>query len=246
MRWLLNLFMLLCFGTLAGQNSPLFEEAGRLYKAGKYAEAELSFRNLLENGMETPAVFYNLANACYKQGKLGESILYYEKSLKLLPGDEDALHNLEMARARTADRIPEMPQPFFVSWAQAWMRLLSVKAWLLIAAALMWIALILAALRIFSLVGSGLSAAAAALCLISLLFLFTGFRLNARQVCREEGVLLAPNAYVKSAPDQSGTDLFIVHEGIRFSIQDRVSDWSKIRLSDGKTGWIRNGMFGVI
>ncbi len=246
MRWLLKLILLLCIIPDEATGNPLFEEGGRLYKSGRYQEAEEAYRKLLEKGLETPAVLYNLANSCYKQGKLGESILYYEKSLKLQPEDEDALHNLEMARSRTADRIPEIPQPFFVRWFNAWLALMSVKAWLLMAAALMWIALILAALRIFSTSGSGLVPAAAGLCVLSLIFLFSGFRLNARQQCREEGVLLAPNAYVKSAPDQSGTDLFMVHEGIRFSIQDRVSDWSKIRLSDGKTGWIRNGMFGVI
>jgi SH3-like domain-containing protein len=54
------------------------------------------------------------------------------------------------------------------------------------------------------------------------------------------------NVNVKSAPDDNGTDLFTIHEGIKFLVLDHVGSWNKIRLADGKVGWIEKGVFEKI
>ena len=52
-------------------------------------------------------------------------------------------------------------------------------------------------------------------------------------------IVFAPNVYIKSAPDEQSTDLFILHEGIKVEIIDKVGEWQKLRLADGKVGWIK-------
>jgi SH3-like domain-containing protein len=42
----------------------------------------------------------------------------------------------------------------------------------------------------------------------------------------------------KSSPDNSGTDLFVLHDGTKVTIEDKVGEWYEIRLSDGNKGWI--------
>ncbi|HMD14583.1 MAG TPA: SH3 domain-containing protein, partial [Bacteroidota bacterium] len=42
----------------------------------------------------------------------------------------------------------------------------------------------------------------------------------------------------KSAPDNQSTDLFVLHEGVTVEVLDAVGDWRKIRLADGKVGWM--------
>jgi SH3-like domain-containing protein len=42
----------------------------------------------------------------------------------------------------------------------------------------------------------------------------------------------------KSSPDNSGTDLFILHDGTKVTIEDKVGEWYEVRLSDGNKGWI--------
>ena len=38
---------------------------------------------------------------------------------------------------------------------------------------------------------------------------------------------------------QSGTSLFILHEGRKVSIKDdSMKEWKEIRLEDGKVGWV--------
>ncbi len=59
-------------------------------------------------------------------------------------------------------------------------------------------------------------------------------------------ILTIANSFVKSAPDNGGNDLFMLHEGIKFQVLDRVGEWNKIRLADGKVGWIEKGSFEKI
>jgi len=43
---------------------------------------------------------------------------------------------------------------------------------------------------------------------------------------------------VKSAPDARGNDAFVLHRGVKVQILDSVNQWWKIRLVDGKVGWV--------
>ena len=51
---------------------------------------------------------------------------------------------------------------------------------------------------------------------------------------------------MKSAPDAGSTDLFVLHAGVRVDLLDRVGEWRKVRLADGKVGWLPAGDLKVI
>jgi len=51
-------------------------------------------------------------------------------------------------------------------------------------------------------------------------------------------IVFSPSVSVKSAPDAQSTDLFVVHEGVKVELTDEVGDWKKVRLADGKIGWL--------
>jgi hypothetical protein len=48
-----------------------------------------------------------------------------------------------------------------------------------------------------------------------------------------QAVIFSPSVNGKSSPDDSGTDLFVLHEGSKVSIEDEVGEWYEIKLSDG-------------
>jgi energy-coupling factor transporter transmembrane protein EcfT len=56
---------------------------------------------------------------------------------------------------------------------------------------------------------------------------------------RRGAIVFTPTVTVKSSPDNSGTDLFVIHEGTKVFIKNTVSDWNEISLEDGNVGWIR-------
>ncbi len=54
-----------------------------------------------------------------------------------------------------------------------------------------------------------------------------------------EAIVLAPSVTVRSTPSESGTSLFILHEGRKVEIKDNsMREWKEIRLEDGKVGWV--------
>lgn len=51
---------------------------------------------------------------------------------------------------------------------------------------------------------------------------------------------------VKSSPDDNGTDLFRINEGLKVAVKDRSGDWIEIRLADGRVGWIKFSALEII
>ena len=58
------------------------------------------------------------------------------------------------------------------------------------------------------------------------------------QTNRTEASVFSPTVTVKSSPDNSGTDLFVIHEGTKVSVKSTLGDWSEISLEDGNVGWM--------
>ena len=64
---------------------------------------------------------------------------------------------------------------------------------------------------------------------------------------RSGAVVMSSSVVVKSTPNESGTDLFVLHEGTRVEIiDDSMKEWKEIRLADGKVGWMPTEAMEVI
>ena len=66
-------------------------------------------------------------------------------------------------------------------------------------------------------------------------------------VNRSEAIVMNPSVTVRSTPSESGTSLFILHEGRKVSVKDNsMKEWKEIRLEDGKVGWVPASAIDVI
>lgn len=74
-------------------------------------------------------MYYNLGNSYYKIGEIAKAVLNYERALLLQPGNSDIRANLEVARAKTIDKVEAIPEIFFVSWIKSLINNMSVDAW---------------------------------------------------------------------------------------------------------------------
>jgi SH3-like domain-containing protein len=61
-----------------------------------------------------------------------------------------------------------------------------------------------------------------------------------------KAIITTPMVSGKSSPDSSGTDLFVLHEGTKVSVEDEVGEWLEIRLSDGNKGWVPLNSLNII
>jgi hypothetical protein len=63
---------------------------------------------------------------------------------------------------------------------------------------------------------------------------------------QDAAIIFSPSVTVKSSPDESGTDLFLLHEGTKVQLKDSLGTWAEIALSDGSEGWIMKEAIRVI
>ena len=61
-----------------------------------------------------------------------------------------------------------------------------------------------------------------------------------------KAIITTPMISGKSSPDNSGTDLFVLHEGTKVTVEDEVGEWLEIRLSDGNKGWVPLNSLNII
>jgi SH3-like domain-containing protein len=59
-------------------------------------------------------------------------------------------------------------------------------------------------------------------------------------------IIFVPTTTIKSSPADSGTDLFILHEGTKVKLRSKLGDWNEIETADGNVGWIKSGEIVVI
>lgn len=222
-------------------NDSLFLKGNALYEEGNFEEALGVYNQVLQDGKESAGLYYNMGNAAYRSNSIGYAILYYEKAIKLEPTHEDAANNLEFVSRYRMDTFEEVPQLFLAAWIRGFVHLLPERTWSTVAmlfflALLTGIVVYLFAKRI-ALKKTGFVSALAALLLFGLAFSSAASR-HREIIHPDAGIILAPSVVVRSSPSDSGTELFILHEGTKIEISEEVSGWRNIRVIDGREGWI--------
>lgn len=217
------------------------------YKAKNYQQAIDAYQKLITQGYQNAAVYYNLGNAYYKTDQISLAILNFERAQRLAPADEDIRYNLKLANLKTVDRITPVPQLAIITKWENFVGSQSSKTWAVYSIVFIWLALVGFALYLFI---SGIRRLAffsgVSLVMVALFFAYLSYLQNLAEYGARQAILTATNTYIKSAPDASGTDLYMIHEGTKLNILDKVGQWTKIRLADGKIGWVEQNKFTLI
>lgn len=225
------------------------ENADSAYAREQYAQAIKDYEELLKGGVSAD-IYYNLGNAYYRSGNITRAVLNYERAALLSPGDADIRFNLQLARSKTIDKITPESEMFFVTWYRSWVNLLSVDGWAFTALWSLGLALVLALLYLFaSRVWLRKVGFFGTLLLIVVFVLsnISAFQQQSLLEHRTGAIVVALSTTVKSTPSASGTDLFVLHEGTRVEvIDDGMAGWKKIRLADGRDGWLEVGKMEMI
>ena len=225
-------------------------EADQAYQENKFTDAIMAYEAILETEGESADIYYNLGNCYYKTKNIAKAILNYERAWLLKPGDADIRFNLELARSKTVDQITPTSEVFIVTWIKNITNLMSEKEWGITAIISFLLLLIGLALYIFGnriiLKKIGFIAAAFFLIVCISANMFANGQKN-KIVSRSGAIVMSPTITVKSTPNESGTDLFVLHEGTKVYIEDdSMKGWKEIRLEDGKEGWLPASAIEVI
>ncbi len=221
--------------------NSVLNDANRLYLEQKYDAAISRYESIIKNGYESGEVYFNLGNAYFKSGKIQHAILNYERARKLIPHDDDVNFNLQLANVQLTDKVDAIPELFIYRWLESLLTMVSLET-------LLWLmyALFLISLGSFSFFlfadtyeQKRYSLMTGMVCSVLLIFGISNFLVQSyREVNTEFAIIMTDIANIKSAPDSKGNDLFVLHRGLKVEVLDNVNSWRKIRLADGKVGWI--------
>ncbi len=225
------------------QNERLFEQGNALYNDGNYELAIEKYETILDNGKHSAELYFNLGNAHYKLSHIAPSIYYYEKSLQLKPNDKEIKNNIAFARNMTIDAVDAIPEVGFSKFVNNISRSMTFERWAFLTVVLMLLFVMLFLTYYFT-YASGKkrlafigSMAALVFSCLALSFAFHNYDLVETD---QPAIVFAQESQIKSEPNLRSTEAFKLHEGTKVQILDTVNNWNKIRLADGKTGWIPN------
>lgn len=237
------IYILLLITTFVNAQNSLFEQGQKAYSEGKYQQAIDAYMQILGEKKHSTALYYNLANAHYKKGDVAQSIYYYEKALQLSPTDSDVLNNLKFAQQMTIDNITPLPQTWFAKIAKRITSWHSADNWGIqaIVCMVLFVVSFLAYYMLEKVWQKRLYfTLMIVFVMISIGSYWIGNIAQREQQSNRYGILFDKVIHVYAEPSTYSQEIFTLHEGTKVEIIDQLSDWFKIKIADGKTGWVKN------
>ncbi len=224
-----------------GQNA--FELANEAYADENYEKAINAYQGILEEGLVSSELYYNLGNAYFKKQDLANAIYHYEKALQINPGDSDVIENLNIAKTQTIDKIEEVPtskiDKFFQS-VTGWFSLQS-WAWISIAFSLIFGLFLVLYFKSISSKSKrtffGISLLSFILAIAS--FSFANFQLSETQD-ENFAIVFENQVEVRAEPNPKSEVDFELNKGTKVELGSNFRDFQQVILADGTKGWLKS------
>lgn len=211
---------------------------------------ELYKQALSENGRNAN-IYYNLGNAEYRSGHIGQAVLNYERALRVDPSFADAKTNLNFVRAQLQDR-PENNASLLARTHRRVVASMSANGWAWTAFIAFLVLLGFAASYIFSnniaVKKAGFSGGIVMLA-IAIYFIVVANDAANRFNDHNDAIVTVPTTLLNSVPRQPKQTEKVVplHEGTKVEIIDSVATpddpvspkWYNVRINGSSAAWLR-------
>lgn len=235
----LMLFAVTIFMTVtvhASGSESDYLEASKMYNKGDFAAAATLFDSIAAKHVVNGDLYYNIGNAYFKKGDVGRSILWYERALKLIPGDPDLIFNHNFVSGLVVDKAEIKSNPlldvFFF-----WKKKISTRSVAFLAVSLFALFILSSIVRTIKPV-RWLKYPERVIFGFSLIFIFSAFHDYYKVRFEKEAVVVSETVSVRSGLSQDTTELFRLHGGTKVNIDEELRGYAKIRFSEDKIGWV--------
>ena len=242
-----------CFSQSEFQPSNVnekFFEANNLYNDSKYEQSIQVYLQILDSGVHSPELYFNIGNAYYRLNDIANSILYYEKSLKLDSSDNEVVNNLNMVKNALIDDIAVVPPSFIDEQLNKISNLLDYSLWGIVLILLSFIFLLFFIIYFFSIKPIIKRTAFTSLFFIIIMIALTAWiSINTYEKNHLEkyAIIFSTKIEIKADPNERSENLLTLHLGTKVRIIDNFKDeWVKIKLVNGQEGWIKNNQIKII
>ena len=224
-----------------GQGQELFDEAATAYNEGRYEEAAALYEKIIDGGEHSAAVYFNLGNTYYKLNRVAPSIYYYEKALLLDPDDPEIKENLGFAQNMTLDAVEKLPETDINKAYEQVTGVLTYDQWAFLA--VLFMVLFVLGMCLYMVFRfpreKRLSFTAGLISLglmvISLVLAYVQYR---PYTSEQPAIIFAEETAVRTEPNTRSEQAFLLHEGTKVNVLDRLNDWQRIELENGQSGWL--------
>jgi tetratricopeptide (TPR) repeat protein len=244
-----KLFLILFFLNTQSQVEVVFDEGNALYNQGNYTEAIEKYTSIINNGFESAELYYNLGNAYYKINDIANSIFYFEKSLLLDPNNNETKNNLSFSQNMTIDRIETVPVNQVSKFISKFTNVFDYNTWLLISIIFEFLSLIVFSLYLFnknSDTKKRFFSIGSIFLFFFIIFLILGINSKSEYEKNNPAILFENRISFKSEPNERSEDLFLLNEGTKVNVLEKLNEWSLVELSNGSKGWILSSTFQTI
>jgi len=227
-----------------------FTEANNFYNNSKYEKSVEIYLEILDSGHHSAELYYNLGNSFYKLNNIANSILYYEKSLKLNPKDKDVTNNLKMVNNGIIDDIVKIPESFINNQLNNLSNYFSYASWGSILIIFSFLFLLVFIIYFFSKDPIVKRASFTSLFILVVLIGITlkiSFNAYEKNYIEKYAIIFSTKIEIKSEPNERSENLLTLHSGTKVKIIDSFNEkWVKIKLVNGQEGWINNNEIKII
>ena len=216
----------------------IFVDANAYYQEGEFQKAIDGYRQMLNEGYVSGNLYYNLGNAYFKENKLSEAILSYERSKIFNPRDADLEANYMFARDMIKGRVVSKKNIWHWKPLRGYANYFTINELTLICSGVFMVLLFLVFL------GDGIKGFARykrffVFVITIFLFLNCFIIYHRGNIIKKTAIVTMPNTEVFYGPYDIATKFFILQEGMKVLVLESQNGWSKIRRIDGKIGWIK-------
>jgi tetratricopeptide (TPR) repeat protein len=227
----------------------LFVKANKEYAQKDYETAATTYQKVLDAGIRTSSIYYNLGNTHYRLNNLASAILNYERAHRISPNDDDVNANLRFANSKISDKMEVVPELFLKRWWTSFLLLLSVQSWSVFGVLSLLLGFVGLVIYLFSLKVElkrfsfyiGLVLIFLGVCCIS----FAGAEESYLQA-HKEAIVFNGVVNVKISPDIKQKTLMVIHEGTKVRIIEPRENWLKVELPNGNIGWVEAAALQLI
>lgn len=234
---LLSTFYFLLFSTKAQDSKALFQTANTYYQNKQFEEAEKMYLLILKKDNNNANARFNLGNTYFHLEDYTNAILNYEKAKKLQPDDKTIQHNIDLTNNKLFSKI-EFSKEFFVAkQIKNTVHSKSSKGWSIYMLVALWLCVILACIYFFT--TNKFSYKVGIITFLgTILFAYFTYSAYENEHQQNFAIVTKDKTPLKNAPVADGDTNTTIQTGIKVEIIDNDKNWRKVKLPNGKTGWI--------
>jgi len=227
------------------ESVEMFNDANQLYRDQKFEEARYLYETLAQKYPETSTFYFNLGNTQFRLGKLGETILNYERALMLNPRDQDTRANLNYVESLLEYRI-EDERNWYLKTGEDILKRVKEKEVLIVVLSLLSLFLLTMAFSVYFRPGAKWGALRKTLLFLVVVALGVYALRSVQQNVIRDAVVMVKEAEVRYGPSPNDQIAFRLGEGLKVYVTDKRKSWSRILLTNGETGWVKNAQINEV